>query len=485
MNIRNYLMLFLVLSIVLSGNLARAKKPPWQTTIRDLGAFPVDELYYDMSEAHAINDLGQVVGYSYVPYEYVDPLIPWDTFLVYLERAYLWLPQSDYDLPAGLNNLGVLDSTTSLSASNAWGINNLGQVVGQSTAGEYDPARGFCWTPDTGMEMLMFTGNYPAIVYEINDNGLAAGYGSITQVGPVNEAISWQKIDGVWEHFRSGCLRSRYYDINNCAVKAGSMDDWTGQGYVTHAYIWPGSVYLGTLGEFEDVSSAHGLNNNGEVVGSSGAAFYWTEDEGMKALPCYESGRGQGLGTARAINDSSIIVGDSDDRAVMWRKIRNKWCITDLNTLLSPNSGWFLHIAYDINNHNQIVGRGVHNGKVRSYLLTLGRVPDPWQPGDPGGPFGSDESETGFVVDVYPNPFAENTTIKFNLGHSTGITELHVCDATGRLIRQWDDKTIRQSDHVIWDGTDNSGKKVPAGIYFFRLSVGGIGSSIKKIIKLE
>jgi hypothetical protein len=43
----------------------------------------------------------------------------------------------------------------------------------------------------------------------------------------------------------------------------------------------------------------------------------------------------------------------------------------DLNKLLPANSGWELQGAFDINNHGQIVGIGMHNGKSRAFLATV------------------------------------------------------------------------------------------------------------------
>jgi len=42
----------------------------------------------------------------------------------------------------------------------------------------------------------------------------------------------------------------------------------------------------------------------------------------------------------------------------------------DLNDLLSPNSGWVLHVALGINDFGQIVGWGEHNGQTLGFLLT-------------------------------------------------------------------------------------------------------------------
>jgi hypothetical protein len=46
--------------------------------------------------------------------------------------------------------------------------------------------------------------------------------------------------------------------------------------------------------------------------------------------------------------------------------------MTDLNTLLPPSSGWLLAGAFYINDTDQVVGFGFHNGEFCWYLLTIG-----------------------------------------------------------------------------------------------------------------
>jgi hypothetical protein len=69
-----------------------------------------------------------------------------------------------------------------------------------------------------------------------------------------------------------------------------------------------------------------------------------------------------------SINNSGDVVGHSylTGRPFLYSKGR----ITDLSSRLPSNSGWHLVVATDINDHGQIAGYGVRNGKVRAILLT-------------------------------------------------------------------------------------------------------------------
>ena len=92
---------------------------------------------------------------------------------------------------------------------------------------------------------------------------------------------------------------------------------------------------------------------------------------------------------------------------------------------------------------------------------------------------GSNQPAVINLAQPFPNPFSKKTNIRYQItAHPASQREagdnskarLRIYNATGRLVRQWDDATIRLSDHVIWDGTDNSGEKVSTGIYFVELT---------------
>ncbi|MEO0096015.1 MAG: T9SS type A sorting domain-containing protein [candidate division WOR-3 bacterium] len=73
------------------------------------------------------------------------------------------------------------------------------------------------------------------------------------------------------------------------------------------------------------------------------------------------------------------------------------------------------------------------------------------------------------VLEICPNPFSKLTKISFGKRHCKNGVKLKIYDATGRLVRQWDDKTIGQTDHIIWDGFDEQKRKVSTGVYFVSL----------------
>ncbi|MEI6886167.1 MAG: agmatine deiminase family protein [Bacteroidota bacterium] len=77
---------------------------------------------------------------------------------------------------------------------------------------------------------------------------------------------------------------------------------------------------------------------------------------------------------------------------------------------------------------------------------------------------------TGLSAGNFPNPFTNKTTIHFSLGEE-GIISLGIFDLNGKLIRELGSGTYSAGKHSEnWDGTDNTGNKVPAGIYLYRLT---------------
>ena len=84
----------------------------------------------------------------------------------------------------------------------------------------------------------------------------------------------------------------------------------------------------------------------------------------------------------------------------------------------------------------------------------------------------------------HPNPFNPVTSIKFTVDKE-GPVELAVFDVSGRKIRTLVRDTRGPGDHVVtWDGTDQSGSRVPSGMYFYQL-ISGRESSTRKMMLVK
>jgi probable HAF family extracellular repeat protein len=227
--------------------------------------------------------------------------------------------------------------------SNAFGINDLGQLVGFSENGVRDS------TCATATPFQVF--RFEAVKWEPN--------GQVVELNPLA-----QKGDTV--AFAMG--------MNDLGQAVGSSGTCATQGLPPlnvnglHAVLWESNgtpVYLGTLGNAANTASnnASSINNLGEVVGTSQFtdgtvhSFLWTRETGMQGLESLAGAFATVASCCRTINDRGDIVGFAFDsmgsHAVVW--IDKK--IKDLNTLIPSNSPLYLLNADSINDSGEIAGQ--------------------------------------------------------------------------------------------------------------------------------
>ncbi len=92
-------------------------------------------------------------------------------------------------------------------------------------------------------------------------------------------------------------------------------------------------------------------------------------------------------------------------------------------------------------------------------------------------PAGVEDGASGSSLRVapgWPNPFDAETTIAFVLNGGGRIpTSLTIYDVRGRLVRTLVDDELERGCHSVrWDGADDRGAILPAGVYFYRLDAG-------------
>jgi probable HAF family extracellular repeat protein len=212
------------------------------------------------SGALAINDVGQIAGIS--------SLSDGD------DRAFVWSKtQGMKDL--GLLHAGDLTSTAS-------GINDAGQVVG--TSGGY----AFLWTKSGGMQDLGNLGGTGVNAYGINSLGDVVGDSYLSD-GSQQHAFLWTQASGMQDLGTLGGIASVAYAINDSEEIVGFS--FLSDNVTEHAFLWTaadGMQDLGTLGGQSSV--AYGINLLGEVVGiadntsTSSVAFTWTQAGGMRPM---------------------------------------------------------------------------------------------------------------------------------------------------------------------------------------------------------
>jgi len=82
----------------------------------------------------------------------------------------------------------------------------------------------------------------------------------------------------------------------------------------------------------------------------------------------------------------------------------------------------------------------------------------------------------------YPNPFSGITNIEYSIKNDSPVI-VEVYNVKGQVIKTLINKSQKAGSHtVIWDGTNDYGDKVSAGVYFYKINAGKYTSSRKMIM---
>lgn len=91
------------------------------------------------------------------------------------------------------------------------------------------------------------------------------------------------------------------------------------------------------------------------------------------------------------------------------------------------------------------------------------------------------ENTSDFDFTVYPNPFNNETFIKFE-NKTNDNPEIEIYDIKGSAVKTINYNNIQTENTVIWDGTNQLNKKVSEGLYIVKIKIGE-NTSYKKILK--
>jgi hypothetical protein len=91
------------------------------------------------------------------------------------------------------------------------------------------------------------------------------------------------------------------------------------------------------------------------------------------------------------------------------------------------------------------------------------------------------------LLRLSPNPYRTTTTIRYSILDSRYSTEnpaIKIYDASGRLVKFIDlaSSIQNQESTISWNGDDNAGRKLPAGVYFVQLQTETHTQSQKAIL---
>lgn len=268
-----------------------------------------------------------------------------------------WQIEDVGDLPGGA---GV---------SEAWGINELGEVVGYAT--DADGSRAFRWQRGAGLSPLPSPdGARDCVAVAINDAGVTVGH-CLTGAAAQKMAVAWTDA-GIQPLKLSGrrILASELFAISRAGDVAGSFREEIGRSFVQDiAFTWrPGEgtavrVITPMPADQGGSGAARAISSLGWVTGHAYLTphqpWLWNPGTGrtypVGELPAAISTGGE----ARGINDQRQIVGVFDGRGYVWTPAGpSEVQGTAVEIPLDP---------YDINNHGQVVG--VQGGRAVLYEL--------------------------------------------------------------------------------------------------------------------
>jgi hypothetical protein len=87
------------------------------------------------------------------------------------------------------------------------------------------------------------------------------------------------------------------------------------------------------------------------------------------------------------------------------------------------------------------------------------------------------------IFKVGPNPVLTGTQVSYALERA-GLASLDVYDATGRLVRNLASGTHKAGTYTaVWDAKDITGKSVPAGVYYVRLSADRVSTTRVTVVR--
>ncbi len=89
--------------------------------------------------------------------------------------------------------------------------------------------------------------------------------------------------------------------------------------------------------------------------------------------------------------------------------------------------------------------------------------------------------ERYFLSQNHPNPFNPKTVINFEL-KSESSGKLEIFNVRGEKVKDFE--LVKNKGSVVWNGTDNFGKGVSSGVYFYKLSTKDF-SEVKKMTLLK
>lgn len=191
-----------------------------------------------------------------------------------------------------------------------------------------------------------------------------------------------------------------------------------------------------------------------------------------------------GTGTATYVDYAEVVRDNDQPLVANWRSVVDGFSFHHLSERgcndqdCSADSACIIDGAADL------------MGPMLTWLQDGGAPFDPWRyPCEDTGVEDDGQShlsgQVNYLFHSRPNPFTRSATLRFNLA-SECHANLAIYDVSGRLIKTLVDDKISAGEHtLVWDGTDNAGRRLDSGIFWMKLQAENGYRSHNKIVVLK
>ena len=411
----------------------------WQDTI-DYGAG-------DHAECVAVDNSNNVIvtGYSSIGGDYDYVIVKYDS-----SGTILW--------QATLDNNGFYDIARGVAVDNA---NNI-IVTGYCDIGgdcvyltvKYDSSGTIIWADtlgygpwDSALGVAVDSANN-IIVTGYTTDGVNNDYFTVKYDS--NGTILWQDIIDI--HQFDQAYGVAVDNSNNIIVTGCSGEPFSDYDFLTVKYDPGGTIlWQDTLdnNNNEDVAYGVAVNNTNNII-----------------VAGYSAAMGGDY-------DYSIVEYDSNG-TILWQGI------------LDNGDDDIAHgVAVDSANNIIVTGKSYIGGNF-DYLTVKYTPVTGVSEYEPSNIFGDDP----ILCDICPNPFSGKTEIRFQFpadDRKQSVVSAGIHDVAGRLIKDFSGLLTGVNDPssvIIWNGDDQQGHLVPAGVYFLCFVTSNV-TATEKIVKLE
>jgi enediyne biosynthesis protein E4 len=399
----------------------------------------------------------------------------------------------------------------------AYGDPGIGQwifLAGSATVSNPGPGTSAIWADyDSDGDQDLFVVNYLSS-NAIYDNELQYGFANTTgssvlaDIGPGTGA-SWGDYDNDGD--------MDLYFANNggidmlCQYHAGAFSQILGQNLGnmdnTKSVAWGDfdndgdlDLYMAKYGQYDRILQ----NNNGSF---SEMSLAWNESGGNANGMAWADFDNDGKLDIYVANDNSsnVLLHNDVDNGNHWLKVKltgdtvNRSAVGARVTVtaggltmireVATSNGYLsqapLELHFGLGSATSVDAMTVYWPGEETTTVAVGAVDQTINVSQAGAPSAIDsEAPSRFALhQCYPNPFNPSTTISYELPINGEVT-LKLYDVSGSLVRTLKSNEIESAglNSVVWNGADDNGKTVSAGVYFCNLKSGSYDATVRMVM---